>query len=1047
MFKKILLILFFLLFIDIKDAYAAPLVAVAWAIGTFIVSTIIAHPIIAALTVISIGYSLYQKDKAIKAGSAGRISSSQYTAGEIENANSNEGIVPIIYGGPIVVGGNIIWQSDPGTTVQRFLTLCIGEVSAITNVELDDQDINSLPGCSYTAYYGTATQTVDSRASGVVNGLRHIAYIAATITAGDKVKGNPLLSARIIGRKVQTWNSVNSDWTTNSLSSSKNPAAIIRDYLLLSSVLGGCGLSTAMINDANFGAFYVNCNELIDNGAGGIEARYELDIILDTKRSALDNLMKMLMTCNAGLIRSGAEYKIVYEKTDETAVMAFTEDNINKNTFSYGYGKADETPNKVGVEWIAALEKKNPKRIAWAEDELDQETRGERSETIEVYGIIRQSQASRLAKKILYDRKLNDIWCQFESNMSAMHCEPYDVVSVTHSRPDWTAAIFRIIEINEVDFGKAKYLLQAYNSSVVDDKYGSTFDDWDYGSPPNPYEVVPDVADLVISEVGWVNADGTYIININITWTAPLTKKEFLESYIIELKKGSADYIVVGNAPASATTYNININLETGIIYRIRIKTKSINNIISNGSVSGEITLGGQASAPSNVSGFIYSWGKELEISWNNIINADLAGYEVRDENANFGTDDIHLIYRGLGNRKILVPSTRAPGTYYLKALNTSGVYSATATSIIPLNPVPAMPVVTLSSWFGFAILEWTDDSAVDIEYYEIYKSETNTWTGEETLYSKVSGKSAQIQGNSPVDAIADAADATSITDADLIGKGVDYFVGDVIKQTSGTYENQEAVITAFNNATGQVIVASWPYGTPSVSDKFALKDRTHFKIRGVDRYGPGTFSSSMPVDFVQLLESEIGDKIISARKVTTGELITLTAQIKDAIITSAKIFSLAANKIITGTLSATEKINIGVNMEIDGTGTIKVFGEKITISADLNDYIDWTEDGVDYSAQLTAGEYTPAELAAEVQLKMRALGDVDTTVTYNATTRKITIANSTLTTLVLKFYGGTNNSKTCGQALGFFVDANDTGALSYTADEEAALRVKMGLL
>lgn len=327
--------------------------------------------------------------------------------------------------------------------------------------------------------------------------------------------------------------------------------------------------------------------------------------------------------------------------------------------------------------------------------------------------------------------------------------------------------------------------------------------------------------------------------------------------------------------------------------------------IISNGSVSNEITLVGKNLAPANVSGFIYTWGKELEVSWNIVTNIDLADYEIRDQDADWGLDNANLIYRGTANRKVLIPSVRTPGTYYIKARNRGGVYSTTAASITPTNSVPTTPIVTLSNWFGFAILEWTDDSAVDIEYYEVYKSETNLWIGEETLYSRISGKSAQVQGNAPVDAIADAADATSITDADLAGLGVDFFVGDVIRQTSGTYTDQEAVITAFANATGKVTVASWPSGTPSVSDKFVLKDRAHFKVRGVDRYGAGLFSSSVSIDFVQLTEAEIGDKVISARKLIAGEVITLSAQIKDAIITSAKILNLDAAKIIANTITA----------------------------------------------------------------------------------------------------------------------------------------------
>ena len=227
MFNIIFLTLYFILFIAVKEAYAGP---VAWAIGYaigFIGTMIALHPIIAAI----IAYSIYKS-------ATMKPVASKYNSPVIQNDISNEGIVPIIYGGPILVGGTIIWQSDPGTTVRRFLGLGVGEVGAITDVTIDEQAIAGLSGCSYTAYYGTSTQTVDSRGSGIVKGLRDVAYLALTIKASSKVSSNPVVACRVTGRKIQTWNTGAQDWTTNALSSSKNPAAIIRDYLLLSPTLG-----------------------------------------------------------------------------------------------------------------------------------------------------------------------------------------------------------------------------------------------------------------------------------------------------------------------------------------------------------------------------------------------------------------------------------------------------------------------------------------------------------------------------------------------------------------------------------------------------------------------------------------------------------------------------------------------------------------------------------------------------------------------------------------------------------------------------------------
>jgi hypothetical protein len=316
-------------------------------------------------------------------------------------------------------------------------------------------------------------------------------------------------------------------------------------------------------------------------------------------------------------------------------------------------------------------------------------------------------------------------------------------------------------------------------------------------------------------------------------------------------------------------------------------------------SPTAQITITGNTTLPNNVSNFSYTFLNEIVFTWDKCSNLDLAGYEIRTEDANWGVQNTNLIYRGLANTfTIVTPPSRNPGTYYIKAYNTSGNYSETAQSVTPTNAAPAAPSIVATQWFGFAKIEWSDVSDTDLKHYEVYKSPTNAWGGEEFLEVKVPGTAVTVQGNAPVDAKADAADATSITDADIAGCGPNYFVGDVIVQTSGTYKGQEAIVTAYNNSTGQVTVASWPSGTPDINDEFVIKDRAYYKARAADTYGPGSFSSAVTINFTPLTEAEIGDAIISARKLIAGELITLSAQIKDLIVTNAKILNLDGSKI-----------------------------------------------------------------------------------------------------------------------------------------------------
>ena len=419
---------------------------------------------------------------------------------------------------------------------------------------------------------------------------------------------------------------------------------------------------------------------------------------------------------------------------------------------------------------------------------------------------------------------------------------------------------------------------------------------------------VPLVTNLGLTEGYEMLPDGTVRSSIEVWFRKPedqLYLNKYKQAKIYFSEDGGTTYSPIG--VTDTNSFVIDRGLLINTTYHIKVVTICVNGIVGGiaGAPSNSIILYGKRIAPANVTNFTYTWGENLDLSWEAVTDMDLGGYEIRDEDTNWGTFSVHQLYKGTATKKVLNPDSRAPGTYYLRAYNTSNVYSNASATITPTNAAPAAPTLAKEEWFGFVILSWTDSADTDLLYYEIYKSNTNVWAGEETLYARVSGKSSDIQGNTPEDAIASSPDADSITDTNLIGKGADYFVGDRLLQTSGTHKGQEATVTVFDTATGKVTVASWPSGTPDAGDRFAIKDRFYCKVRGVDRYGGGSFSSAQTINIVGLSENMLGDEIITARKITTGELITLSAQIKDAIITNAKIYNLDAAKIIADTITA----------------------------------------------------------------------------------------------------------------------------------------------
>ncbi|MCP3683867.1 MAG: hypothetical protein GY861_14375 [bacterium] len=201
----------------------------------------------------------------------------------------------------------------------------------------------------------------------------------------------------------------------------------------------------------------------------------------------------------------------------------------------------------------------------------------------------------------------------------------------------------------------------------------------------------------------------------------------------------------------------------------------------------------------------------------------------------------------------------------------------------------------------------------------------------------------------------------------------------------------------------------------------------------------------------------QIAANVITAAKIAAG---TITAtEIESNTITATQI---AANTITADEMSITTLSSINANLGTVTAGIaksadgnlvidfdnkiIQVFDESIVVVTGVNDKLDWSENSTTKVATLTASTtYTPASLASHIQYQMRAQGDSNTTVIYSTTTRKITIANSTLTALSLLWSTGTNTSTCCAGVVGFSTVSDSTGALTYTGDEQTALRVKIG--
>lgn len=932
------------------------------------------------------------------------------------NTTSNQLCVPVVYG-RIKLAGNHLWMSEPGETIHKFLSIGEGEMESCSDVRVNDIPIGDITGCSHDWFAGTASQTVDGRGSTYVDGLRYTSYLAVTLQSGDKLKGgNPVITAVYEGIKMSTWNGNN--WTT-AKTYSNNPSACVRDFL--TNTRYGIGIPESAIDSASFGDVAEYCDATVDNiQQTGQEKRYTLNLIIDGRQPALDILSAMLSTFGAFLIMSGNKIKIGVERASAT-VQTFDNDNVIGGSFQYSLAGKDEVPNRVKIQYVD-IDYDWIKIFALAEDKINQDERvalGLGEKVIETHasllGITNFSHASRIANLYLYIGKLCPIYISFKTPLRGLVCEVGDVIELTHACPNWTSKPFRVLKMTMSEENAIEISAREYNSSIYSDTPGQEIQIPDYGdvTPPNQPPDAPDT--VVITEDGYMQQDGTWVPVIDAVWTDDQDKTYF-SHYIVQWKRGGNDYSTYAMTPGLTIELS---PAEVGAVYNVRVSTVNVTGLQSGYTVSNPLTISATSDIPSDVIQASYTFDEQLTTRWTPVYDADLAGYDVRNVDDFWGISSASgLIYRGMATDFVEASPSGVSFTYYIKAFNDSGYFSANpyqldiinevpldvtgfggtfsanidlawddmnvendleyyeirtadgnwgvsgttllfrgfttnawdidpgstqrektlyikakdvhdqwsvnATSGTFINSAPTAPVLTGDNFFNLARLDWTDVSDIDFKYYDVWESQTSAWAGEEILLHTSSNNSDEF--SSPRD-FAEGICASGSTDTLINVSGInlsttnDYYNNDnfFIEVTTGNWETR--TVLDYDGATQTATLNSALTSAPSVGQAYHIDNVAWYKVGAVDTFGSGTLSNPVRIDYTQISGSWIGDNVITARMLVAAEIITDSAQIRDATIENLHVVNISGSKIYADSIT-TRELSAEVTNLLGGYGS-----------------------------------------------------------------------------------------------------------------------------
>lgn len=239
------------------------------------------------------------------------------------SASINGAVVPVVYGERKVYGYTALLALDPDDNdfICAAFVFARGEVNAISNLELNDEDFDDFPGIGVSGYhknYGGAAQSVPSQLSGKVfnsaaawvEKYPGLAWVAVRIQwrwDGQLrgIPGNINISATIQGRKCYDFRPASGTYGTWIYTS--NPILIAYD-IETSTTIPWKGRSAAHIPVSQWVEWADHCDEVVNS-----KARYAFNGVVDT-RDAKAALAEVLGHCHAKPVYCGGKLYIVGDK-------------------------------------------------------------------------------------------------------------------------------------------------------------------------------------------------------------------------------------------------------------------------------------------------------------------------------------------------------------------------------------------------------------------------------------------------------------------------------------------------------------------------------------------------------------------------------------------------------------------------------------------------------------------------------------------------------------------------------------------------------------
>jgi predicted phage tail protein len=483
------------------------------------------------------------------------------------------------------------------------------------------------------------------------------------------------------------------------------------------------------------------CDQLVPNGLGGFEPRFTCNLYLQTREQAYKVVQDMASIFRGMVYWSGGAITVTQDAPSD-AVYQFAPGNVVDGEFAYQGSSAKARHTVALVTWNDPDDFYRQK-VEYVEDAAGIARYGIVQSDVVALGCTARGQAHRVGKWLLFSEQSESEIVTFRTGLEGAVVRPGDVIKVADpvrggmrlggriaaatastvtldqelpadlpwrlsvvlpngtveerlvgpvsgrtltvtipfsSVPQvdaiWMLAssiiepqLFRVVSVAERDPGVHEVTALAHNPS----KYAAI----EEGLALQPRSITV-LSDIPTPPTGLAMQESLYRVKdqaqvlVQVSWTEVQTAIAYRLSYrvaggnFVSLPLTSANYAEIRDAQEGQYEFSLRA---IGITRKESIPA----------TLSGVVL--GKTLPPSDVTGFtVQRRVSDLMIAWDELQDADLSGYEVR---VGPGWDNAQLVAKTSGTQMLHDQSAAGQYPYHIRAIDTSGNYSARVTTFV----------------------------------------------------------------------------------------------------------------------------------------------------------------------------------------------------------------------------------------------------------------------------------------------------------------------------------------------------------------------------